>query len=230
MVRAQHDQIYCIYWNFSNFRLFELVLGGRNDWYNCINCFFSIFPPLAGRSTERFYWIYYLFPTFRLSTSRGEFKMIDFTDYIDFSRSNWLILLNILNFLTFRLFDLVAGGQPRGGRSKRSILLNILYFFDFLTSCWEVKVINFTGILDFFNFSTFRHVAVRSNWLILMNILNFFNFSTVRPIGGKSKWSILLNILIFSTFRLLALLLWGQNDQFYRIYIGFFRLFDFSIF
>ena len=136
--------------------------------------------------------------------------MIDFTEYIEF-----------FDLSTFR---------PRGGRSKRSILLNILYFFDFLTSCWEVKVINFTGILDFFNFSTFRHVAVRSNWLILMNILNFFNFSTVRPIGGKSKWSILLNILIFSTFRLLALLLGGQNDQFYRIYIGFFLLFDFSIF
>ena len=43
------------------------------------------------------------------------------------------------------------------------------------------------------NFSTFRPLAERSVWLILLNI----DFLTLRPLAGRSKWSILLNTVPF---------------------------------
>ena len=132
------------------------------------------------------------------------------------------------------------------------ILVNksIFQLFDFSTSWWEVKMINFTeyivfstfrpfagrsnwsillDILDFFDFSTFWPLAGSSNWLILLNILDFFYFTTFWPVGGRSKWSILQKILIFfdfSTFRPLGRS-GSQTDRFYWVYC-FFRLFDFS--
>ena len=103
------------------FRLFDFLLGGQNDWFYCIYWIFSTFRPLAGRSTERFLldilnsfdfstfrplagmlkWlilqtIFNFFRHFDISTSWWEVKMINFIEYID--------------FLTFRLFDLLVGG------------------------------------------------------------------------------------------------------------------------
>ena len=83
-----------------------------------------------------------------------------------------------------------------------------LYFFDIPTSWWEIKMIDFTEYTGFFstfhlfnllvggqnlNFLTFRSLAERSVWLILLNI----DFLTFQPLAGRSKWSILLNTVPF---------------------------------
>ena len=82
-----------------------------------------------------------------------------------------MILLTIFDFHTFRLLDILVAVQnelfywrycffyfwtfrPLGGRYKWSLLLNIFNFFDFSTSCWEVKLIDFTGYIGLF--LTFR--------------------------------------------------------------------------
>ena len=130
------------------------------------------------------------FRLFDFLTFRWEFKMINFTECIEF----------------FRLFDLLLGGQTDrfywicwilfvfstfrtlAGRSKWLILLNILGFFDFSTSWWEVIMINFTEYIDFFR---------------LLDLL----------LGCQTDrfyW-------IYWIFRLLNLLLGGQNDWFYWI-------------
>ena len=158
MVRGQNHRFYWIYWIFSPF---DLLVGGQND---------------------RFYWIYWIFSTFRLFDLLLMVKMIEFTEYycnfwlFDFSTSCCEVKLidftEYIEFSPFRLFDLLLGVQidryywiywifstfrPHGGRSKWSNLPNILYFFDF---------------------SIFRSLAGRSKWLILLNILIFFDFST----------------------------------------------------
>ena len=74
-------------------------------------------------------------------------------DFIDFSTfrplggwSNWLILLNILNVFDFSTF------RPVVRRSNWLILLSILIFFDFSIYWLEVKIIDFTYYIDFFDF------------------------------------------------------------------------------
>ena len=135
---------------------------------------------------------------FYFSTSCWKVKLIDLTGYIGFFRplhlllggqNDWLYWIYCI-FSTFWLFDLFMGGQIDW---FYWIYIGIFWLYDFLTCCWKVNLIDFTEILNFFDF-----------W----------------PVGGRSKW-FLLNILIFLTFRLLDLLLGGQNDQFYGIYLIF---------
>ena len=176
--------------------------------------------------------------------------MINFTECIEF----------------FRLFDLLLGGQTDrfywicwilfvfstfrtlARRSKWLILLNILGFFDFSTSWWEVIMINFTEYIDFFrlfdlllggqtdrfywifilHFSTSRPLTGRSKWLILLNILYFFDFSTFRPLGGSSNWLILLNYIGFFWIFDFSSCCWEVKLIYINEYIEFYRLFDFS--
>ena len=145
-----------------------------------------------------------------------------------------MILLTIFDFHTFRLLDILVAVQnelfywrycffyfltfrPLGGRYKWSLLLNIFNFFVFSTSCWEVKLIDFTGYIGLFWLFDFLTCFLEVKMIdfteyikffrllsILMNILIFFDFSTFRSLGAWSKWSIWLNILYFfdfSTFR-----------------------------
>ena len=234
------------------FRLFDFStsnLAGRSKWLILLNIlFFFTFPPLAGRSTERFYCIYCFFPTFRLF------------GLLPVGQNDWFYLVYCI-FFTFRLLDLLVGGHDFTEyifffdfsnswweRSKWSILLNLFDFFDISTSCWEVKLIDFTRNIDFFrllDFSSFRPITGSSSWLILLNILMFFDYSafwwevkmivfteywfflTFLPLGGWSKWSFLPNIYwFFSTFRLFDLLGGGMIN--FTEYIDFFRLFDVS--
>ena len=149
--------------------------------------------------------------------------MIDFTEYIDFFRlfdiltSWWVVKLNdfteYIVFSTFWFFKLLVGGPndifywiywiffdfltflPHGGRSKWSNLLSIMEYFDFWTSCWEVKIIDIIlNILIFFKFSI---SCWEVNWAILLDILSFSDDSTFWPLAERSKWLILLTILIF---------------------------------
>ena len=159
-------------------------------------------------------------------------KMIKFTEYL-----NWIfwlfdLLLGGQNiwfywiywfFSTFLLFDLLVGGQ-------NDQIYWIYYFFQTfrlfnLQSCWEVKMIDFTEFIWFFDFSASNW---KVSWTILLHILIFSDISTFRPLAGKSKWFILLSIFNFSTFRLFYLLVGGQNEWFYRIYYIFsiFRTLD----
>ena len=111
--------------------------------------------------------------------------------------------------------------RPLAGRTYWSILLHILNFSTFrpLTGSsndWFYWL--------YYIFSTFRIFALggMSNWLILPNIVNFYDFSTFRHGPGRSNCLILLNILNFSTFRLFDLLVGDQNDWFYLIYRGYY--------
>ena len=124
--------------------------------------------------------------------------------------------MDFFHFFSFR---------PLDERSKWSILLNILYFFDFLTSCWEVKLIDFTGYVDF---STFRPLAGRSNWLILLNILGVFDFLTFRAVGEMVRGQNDRCYWIYWFFSPFNIMVGGQNDRFYWIYWIFstFRLFN----
>ena len=118
-----------------------------------------------------------------------------------------------------------------------------MYFFDFSTSLWKVKLIVFTGYIGFFCLFD-RLLGVPIDWYYWM----YWIFSTLRHVGGRSKWLISLNIWFirlfdFSTsplkvkminftkcilfFGLFYLLLGGQTDWFYLI---FWILFDFSTF
>ena len=137
-------------------------------------------------------------------------------------RSNWLILVDILDFVRlfdfstscrelkmiylyrifwffpiFRLFDLWVGGQ--------NYQFNSIYWF--LSTFWPLaERLNLSILLDILNFSTSRPLTGRSKLLILLNILYFFDFSTFRPFGGSSNWLFLQNIFFFyfSTFRAVA--------------------------
>ena len=152
----QNDRLYWIYSIFSTSWLFDLLVVGQND---------------------EVHWIYWFFSTFRLLTSCWEVKMFDFTEYIrvfwffDFSTlggtSKWSNLPNVLIFWTFRLFNLLLGGQT-----------DQFYWI----------------LFDFVAFSTFRSLAGSPNWLITQYVLDFFDFSTFRPFSGRSKWMNLLNI------------------------------------
>ena len=156
--------------------------------------------------------------------------MIDFTDYIwfftlfDFSTSwrevKWLLLWNILIFLTFCFFDPLVGGlnnhfywiysffwtfRPLAGRSNWSTLLDTLdltfWLFDLLVGDENDRLFwIYVGFFRLFDFST-------SWWVV--------------------KIIDLLNIFVFLTFRLFDLLVGGQNDQFQWLYWFFF---DFTTF
>ena len=177
MVRAQHDQIYCIYWNFSNFRLFELVLGGRNDWYNCINCFFfRFFRLLLGGQLSDFtgYIIFFRLFDFRplavslkwliLQTILIFLGQIDWFYWIywifwpfDFSTS-WREVkkINFTEYIVFfRLFNLLLGGQSY----QFYWYIGFFQLFDFSTCCCEIKLIDFNEYIEFFQLfdcSTYR--------------------------------------------------------------------------
>ena len=137
--------------------------------------------------------------------------------------------MNILFFFYFSTF------RPLGGRYKWSLLQNIFQFFDFSTSFWDVKLIDFTGYIGLFwlfDFLTYfwevkmidftEYIEFSRLLSILMNILIFFDFSTFRSLGVWSKWSIWLNILYFFD----DLGVGGKNDQFHWLCFDFFRLFD----
>ena len=136
---------------FSTSQFFNLLLGSQNDWFYWVYWDFLIFRPLAGRSTERFYWIYQILSTFRLF------------NLLPGGQNDWFYWLYLI-FYTFRLFDILVGGQndlfcwiscfsyfstfrSLGGRYKWSLLQNIFNFFDFSTTCWEVKLIDLTGYI-----------------------------------------------------------------------------------
>ena len=144
------------------------------------------------------YIVFFDFSTFRPLGGMSNWLISTFRPLV--GRSKWLISMNIYwIFSTFRLF------RPLGRRSKWSNLLKILNYFrllDFSTSCWEVKIIDFTEYIGFF-------------WLfgILLE-------------GQLSDFYV---YWILSTFRLFDLLPGGQNDWFYwlGIYLNF-RFFDFS--
>ena len=191
---------YIVFFEFST-SCWEVKLIDFTGYLYWILFNFSTFRPLAGRSKSLILLNILIF--FDFSTSLWEVKMIIFTEYIDF----------------FRLFDLLMGGQtvrfywifilnfstsrPLTGRSKSLILLNICIFstFRLFNLLVGVQIDSFYWIiLDFLDFSTFRAVAGRSIWFILMNILNFIDFLTLRYVGGRSKWLILLNILFFRLF------------------------------
>ena len=156
--------------------------------------FFRLFDLLLGGQTDRFYLIYWIFPTFWLFELVVVVKMNNFPECIGFflifwplaGRSNWSILLDILNFFDFSTF------RPLAGRSNWSILLDIL---------------------DFFDFSTFRPLAGRSKWLILLNIYIVFfplfdfstswleiNFSTFWGAGCLELENILFPFLRYENF------------------------------
>ena len=60
--------------------------------------FFLAFWALAGRSTKRFYWIYWILSTFRLF------------DFLPGGQNDWFYWPYLI-FSTFRLFDILVGGQ-----------------------------------------------------------------------------------------------------------------------
>ena len=127
------------------------------------------------------YIVFFDFSTFRPLGGMSNWFISTFRPLV--GRSKWLISMNIYwIFSTFRLF------RPLGRRSKWSNLLKILNYFrllDFSTSCWEVKIIDFTEYIGFF-------------WLfgILLE-------------GQLSDFYV---YWIVSTFRLFDLLPGGQND------------------
>ena len=129
--------------------------------------FFRVFDLLVGGKNDQIYWINILnyFRLLDLSTSCWEVKMIDFTEYIGIFRFLGLLLGGQLSDFTgyiafFRLFDFSTSCREvkmidftdyiwfshfstfghLGGSSKWIILLKILFFllFDFSTSWWEV--------------------------------------------------------------------------------------------
>ena len=130
------------FFNFLTFRAVGEMVRGQNDRFYWIYWIFSPFDLLVGGQNDRFYWIYWIFSTFRLFDLLVGVKMINFTEYnvfFDFptfrpldGRSKWSILLNILDFFDFSTF------RPHGGRSKWSNLLNNIEllstfrFFDLL--------------------------------------------------------------------------------------------------
>ena len=146
-----------MYWIFSTFR----PLVGRLNWSISLDILdFVRFFDFSNSCWEvKMIDLNEYFGFFRLfdfSTSWWEVIMINITEYIDIfstsrplaGRSNWSILLELLDFLTY---------QPLTGRSKWLILLNIMYFIDFSTSWWEVKLIDFTEYIGYFwlfDFST----------------------------------------------------------------------------
>ena len=147
-----------------------------------------------------------IFRIFVFLTSWWEDRLIDFTEYI-------------LNFSTFR--------PRRGGESKWSILLKILFFrlFDLLL---EGQTDRFYWI--YWIFSTFRLfdllLGVQIDWYYWI----YWIFSTLRLfdllVGGQNDRFYRI-YWFFSTFRHFDLLVGGQTNRFYWIYC-FFRLFDFS--
>ena len=116
--------------------------------------------------------------------------MINFTEYIGF----------------FWHFDILLGGQTDRFHWKYWFF-STFRLFEFSTSCWEFKLIDFTEYIEFFDLSTFRPRGGRSTSWREVKKINFTEY------------------IVF--FRLFNLLLGGQSYQFYW-YIGFFRLFDFS--
>ena len=123
--------------------------------------------------------------------------MIDFTEYI--------------GFFDFSIF------RPHSGRLKWSILLKVLDFFDFSTSCWEVKLIDFTWYIGFC--STFRLFDLlpgdQNDWSYRIYwFFRLFDFST-------SWWEVkMINFTEYiDFFRLFDLLLGGQTNRFYWIFI-----------
>ena len=113
--------------------------------------------------------------------------------------------------------------------------IGIFRLFVILTSWCEIKMIDFTEGIHFFDFLTFRTRGGGQNdqfylihffsdfstscWEVklidLLDILEFFVFSTFRSLAGNSNLLILQKIWIFSTFRLFDLLVGGENDRFY---------------
>ena len=139
------------YWIFSTFRLFNLLLWGQTDRFYWIYWVFafSTFRPLAGSSNWSI--LLNILDFFDFSSSWWEVKMIDFTEYIEF----------------FRLFD-------------------------FLTFRWEFKMINFTECIEFFRLFDLLLGGQTDRFYWICWIL--FVFWTFRTLAGRSKWLILLNI------------------------------------
>ena len=160
---------------------------------------FQLFDLFLEGQNYRFYWIYGMFSTFRL------FNLM-------MGGQNDQIYWIYWNFSTIR---------PLAGRSKWLILLNILFFFDFSASCWEVNGAILLDILSFSDFSNFRPPARRSKWLILLTILIFFRFFVILTSWWEIKMIDSTEYIEFfdvSTFRTRG---GGQNDQFYLIYLFF---------
>ena len=152
--------------------------------------------------------------------------MFDFTEYIGF----------------FRVFDLLVGGK-----NDQIYWINILIYFwllDLSTSCWEVKMIDFTEYIEIFRLFLFWN-----SWCEI-KMINFTEYIVFFRLFDLLLWVQIDRFYwICWIFRLFDLLLGGQIDWFYWIrifrlfellvkwwevkmidfteYIGFFRLFDF---
>ena len=164
LLGGQTDRLYRIHWIILTFRLFDLLVGGQNNRFYWIYWFFfdfSTFRHLGGWSKWSILLNILYFFDFSNFRPLGGVKMIKYNKYIDFfrlfdfwplaGRLKCLILLNILKFFDFSTF------RTLGGRSEWSNLLNIL------TSCWEVKLIDFTGYIGFiriFDFPTLEEGGV----------------------------------------------------------------------
>ena len=131
-----------------------------------------------------------------------------------------MILVKILEFFDFLIF------RPLGGRSKGSNLLTIMnYFwlFDFSTSCWEAKMIDFTENIGFFRIFGILLGGQLSDFTGYFGFFRLFDFSS----SCREVKMIDFTVYIWF-FRLFDILVGGQNNWFYWIYC-FFWLFDFSI-
>ena len=186
---------------------------------------FSTFRPLGGRSKSKWSLLLDILTFFDFSISCWEVKLIDFTGYIglfwlfDFSTCWWeVIIIDFTEYIdffsTFRLFDILVGGQNDRFYWIYCIFSTFRIFDLLVGSKWS----NIINILIFFRLFDFWPLAVRLKCLILLNILKFFDFSTFRTLGGRSEWSNLLNILTSC---------WEVKLIDFTGYIGFIRLFDF---
>ena len=203
------------------FWLFDLLLGGQNDWFYWIYRILStfwLFDLSVRVQNDQFYWMYWIFSTFWPLAGRSNWSilldMLDFVRFFDFSNSCRKIkMIDLTEYIGFfRLFDLLVGGhndqfywiywffstsRPLAGMSNWSILLDILDFSTSQALTGRSKWLILLNIIYFIDFSTFRPLGGRSNWLILLNILDVFDFSTLRPVARRSNLLILQNMLIF---------------------------------
>ena len=130
--------------------------------------------------------------------------MIDFTEYI--------VLLYFSTFL------------PLGERSKWSLLLNILFFFDFSTSLLEGQTYRlYWIILILLTFRLFDLRVGEINMIDFTEYIGFFRLFVL--LVGCQNDRLYWTYCIFVVFRLFDLLVGDQNDKFHWIYLD---SFDFS--
>ena len=222
-MRGQNDQfywIYCIFLTFwplagrSNwsllldmliFRLFDLLLGGQSDWFYWIFLIFFYFltfravGEMVRGQNDRFYWIYWIFSPFDLLVG-GQNNRFNWINWIfsTFRLFNLLVGVKMINFTEYNVFVDFPTFRPLDGRSRWSILLNILDFFDFSTSWWEVKMIKFTEYIGIFRLFDFSISCREVKMIDITEYIVFFQLFGLLLEGQLSDFTV--GILSFSDF------------------------------